>query len=276
VRPRNSDGSFLSPFDPASTSYKEFYEGSAVQYSTFVPHDVQGLINRTGGDAQYVAWLDSFFDGRYNAANEVDILAPYPYVHAGRPDRTNELVRQFLATRYNDTRDGLPGSNTSGDFSGSGNDDAGAISAWYVWGAMGLYPNAGQPYYYVGSPIFESVKLDLGGGKELTVEAPGTSETNKYVRSATLNGQRIDRAFVNHDEIKDGGTLVLEMGPEPSPSFGKDVRPPSVSGEPNGLSYHFDNQGVSADADASLASFDSGGMSYSREAMAGAGLVPGP
>jgi predicted alpha-1,2-mannosidase len=177
-----------------------------MQYSTYVPHDVQGLIQRLGGDAAFTAWLDVLFDHRlYTQGNEPDLLAPWMYIHAGRPDRTANRVRTILGTEYREGRDGLPG-----------NDDAGTMSSWYVWGAMGLYPNAGQPFYYIGSPVFTRVAIDLGGGRKFVVEAPGTSETNRYVQSAQLNGKKLDRAWLTHAEIAGGGKLVLVMGGKPS------------------------------------------------------------
>jgi putative alpha-1,2-mannosidase len=102
------------------------------------------------------------------------------------------------------------------------------MSSWYVWSAMGLYPNAGQPYYYIGSPLFTRASIDLGDGLSFTVEAPDASEDNKYVLSATLDGEALDRSWLRHEEIARGGQLVLEMGDSPS-GWGRDDSPPSVS-----------------------------------------------
>ncbi len=170
IRPRYSDGSCLESFDPTHNYPDDeygvfeapFYEGNGYQYSTYVPHDVQGLIERLGGDEDFVQWLDELFDeGIHTQNNEPDILAPYLYIHAGRPEKTAERVRDILQGEYSTGRAGLPG-----------NDDSGTMSSWYVWSAMGLYPNAGQPYYYIGSPLFTRATMDLGGGKRFTVEAP--------------------------------------------------------------------------------------------------------
>jgi predicted alpha-1,2-mannosidase len=221
IRPRYADGRFLEPFDPAHREQgfsAPFYEGSALEYTTFVPHDVQGLIDRLGGDGAATAWLDDLFSsGAYDPSNEPDLLAPYLYIHAGRPDRTDDTVRRLLASAYATGRSGLPG-----------NDDAGALSAWYVWGAIGLYPNAGQPYYYVGSPLFSRVRLGLGRGRSFVIEAPDTSDANRYVRSASLNGRPLERAFVTHAEVARGGLLRLEMGASPS-GWGARPRPFSLS-----------------------------------------------
>jgi predicted alpha-1,2-mannosidase len=214
IHPRYADGRWLENFDcgreyPDATSEwwdAPFYEGSSRQYSTFVPHDVAGLIERLGGKARFVAWLDAFFDeGAYNHGNEPDILAPWLYIHAGRPDRTAERVRAIMAKQYNSGRSGLPG-----------NDDAGTLSSWYVWAAMGLFPNAGQPFYYIGSPVFTRSTIHLEHGRSFVIEAPGTSAANLYVLSAELNGKTLDRAWLTHEEIARGGRLVLHMGPRPS------------------------------------------------------------
>lgn len=236
VRPRHADGRWMEPYSTTeiySLSRARFtwwgapyYEGSGYQYSTYVPHQPDELVRRVGGRAAFVEWLDVFFgakagraalakDGLYAQGNEPDILAPYLYLYAGRPDRTQAEVRRILATEYRAGRGGLPG-----------NDDAGTMSSWYVWNAIGLYPNAGQPLYYIGSPIFTRARIDLGGGRSFTIEAPAASAPNRYVQSATLNGRELDRAWLRHEEIAAGGTLVLRMGASPS-RWGANDLPPS-------------------------------------------------
>ncbi|HKZ79350.1 MAG TPA: GH92 family glycosyl hydrolase [Pyrinomonadaceae bacterium] len=236
ARPRYEDGRWLAPFEAAhfypdkDYSYWDapFYEGSGYIYGTYVPHDAQGLINKLGGDKGFVTWLDTFFTnaptrdpafhkGLYNHNNEPDFLAAFLYIHAGRPDRTQQRVRHILATEYTTGRGGLPG-----------NDDSGAMSSWYVWAAIGLYPNAGQPFYYICTPLFRRSTISLGGGRTFVIEAQDTSEKNLYVQSATLNGRPHDRAWLKHEEIARGGRLVLSMGPEPS-AWGRADRPPSMS-----------------------------------------------
>lgn len=227
IRPRYSDGRWLTPFSRTHRypdeqyNYWEapFYEGNGWRYATYVPHDVRKLINLLGGEDAFVEWLDAFFDeGIYSQGNEPDILAPYLYIHAGRPDRTAERVRHLLATEYGKGRDGLPG-----------NDDAGAMSSWYVWGAIGLYPNAGQPYYYIGSPLFERIQIRLDGGALFVIEAPEGSSANKYVQSAVLNDRPLKRAWLLHSEIAAGGRLVLRMGAQPS-TWGNDMARDHIPG----------------------------------------------
>lgn len=122
-----------------------------------------------------------------------------------------------MAKEYRTGRAGLPG-----------NDDAGTMSSWFVWNAVGLYPNAGQDFYYIGSPIFTSSKIDLGNGKTFIIEAKNASAENKFVQSATLNGKPLNRAWLEHSEIIAGGKLVLQMSDQPS-NWGNENRPPSMS-----------------------------------------------
>ena len=110
-----------------------------------------------------------------------------------------------MATLYGTGPDGIPG-----------NDDLGTMGAWYVFSAAGFYPSAGQPWYWIGSPLFARITFHLSGGNDLVVRAPGASAENLYIKSARLNGAALDRPFFDHDDIGAGGELVLEMGPEPS------------------------------------------------------------
>lgn len=225
IRPRYRDGTWLAHFDcdhvypDNRTAWWDapFYEGSSAQYSTYVPQDVAGLIAATGGQARFTAWLDRLFDGGgYNHSNEPDFLAPYLYIHAGRPDRTAERVRAILAKDYHPTPGGLPG-----------NDDAGAMSSWYVWSAIGLFPNAGQPFYYIASPLFTRTTIRLEGGRSFTINAPGTSAANLYVVAARLNGKPIDRAWLTHEEIAHGGVLDLDMAAKPAGWATRFTTPPN-------------------------------------------------
>src|SRR5206468_5374643 len=114
-------------------------------------------------------------------------------------------VRAIMAKDYSSGRAGLPG-----------NDDAGTLSSWYVWAAIGLFPNAGQPFYYIGSPVFSRSVIHLERGRSFVIEAPGTSAANLYVQSADLSGKPLDRAWLTHDEVVRGGRLTLHMGPSQS------------------------------------------------------------
>jgi predicted alpha-1,2-mannosidase len=226
IHPRYADGRWLENFDcgreyPDATSEwwdAPFYEGSSRQYSTYVPQDVAELIRRLGGRGRFVAWLDRFFsDGAYDQGNEPDILAPWMYIDGGRPDRTAKQVRAIMAKDYNSGRAGLPG-----------NDDAGTLSSWFVWAAIGIFPSAGQPFYYIGSPIFERTTIHLERKRDFVIVAKNTSASNLYVQSAELDGRPLSRAWLTHDEIANGGTLVLHMGAQASSWATGDEQPPKL------------------------------------------------
>lgn len=214
IRPRYSDGTYLENFEcdhlyPDSLLLwwdEPFYEGSSTQYSTYVPQDFYALIDLLGGREAAMRWFDRLFDrDLYTQGNEPDLLAAYTYIYMGRQDRTAERVRAILAHEYHAGRSGLPG-----------NDDAGTMSSWYVWSAMGLYPLAGQPIYFIGSPIFGRTIIHLSGGKSFAISAPNSSPTAKYVQSAELNGKPLHRAWLTHNEIVGGGQLTLHMGTTPA------------------------------------------------------------
>lgn len=211
MRGRMRDGSWVEPFDPASTDdSNDFCEASAWIYSWFVPHDVAGLVELFGGEEAFLARLDQFFDeGHFEPSNEPSFHVPFLYNFVGAPERTQEMVRGVLNDHFADTPDGLPG-----------NDDAGATSAWYVFAAMGLYPLApGDGIYQLSSPLFDRVEIrldpDFYAGDPLVIEAHDNSPDNVYVMSAELNGHLLDRWWVHHEEIVTGGTLSFQMGPVP-------------------------------------------------------------
>jgi putative alpha-1,2-mannosidase len=196
--------------------------------------------DRTGGNDDgfrgtysFVAWLDAFFgeskgeglrpEGLYTHNDEPDLLAPYLYTRAGRADKTQARARQLMGGEYRTGRAGLPG-----------NDDSGTMSSRYVWNAVGLYPNAGRDFYYVGSPLFTRARINLGAGRVFTIEARGASHENVYVQSAKLDGRTLARAWLTHSEVSRGGTLILNMGPR-SPPWGSASRPPSLSNPSPGL-----------------------------------------
>jgi predicted alpha-1,2-mannosidase len=221
IRSRHRDGTWLTPFtamDHCTWGGQTFYEGNSWTYSTFVPQDVAGMIEKSGGPETFVRRLDAFFDvpGRYDVGNEPGFLAPYLYIWAGRPDKTDARVRQIIAASYHAGPDGLPG-----------NDDSGAMSSWYAFGQMGIFPNAGQDVYLIGSPAYPRTTLHLAEGKDFVIEARNLSADNIYVTSATLNGRVLDRAWLRHPEIASGGRLVLTMANAPSHWAEHDL-PPST------------------------------------------------
>lgn len=219
---KDRQGKWLDGFDPQLSRRSwvgPFYEGTPWQYACYVNHDIQGLINRHGGKDKFLASLDRFFDGNYyNPGNEPDLLCPWLYTYVGRPDRNVDRVRTLLAKEYRPSRSGWPG-----------NDDAGTMSAWYVFGAMGFFPNAGQDVYLMSSPLFSRITLRLGNGKAFDITARNLSPANRYIQSATLNGKPWDKGWFRHQDIAQGAKLVLEMGPSPSGWGTKAEPPPSVS-----------------------------------------------
>ena len=219
---RDASGKWVEGFEPSKRMGSDghpFYEGSAWHYAAYVPHDMQGLINRHGGARPFEAFLDQLFDtNQYSADNEPDLLTPWLYTYVNRPAKNGDRVRKILATRYRAARNGLPG-----------NDDVGAMSSWYVFGAMGFYPNVGQDVYLLGSPLFPQIVMDLGSNKTFTIKANGVSEQNRYIQSATLNGKPWTKGWFQHGDIARGGTLVLEMGATPSDWGTMGPPPPSVS-----------------------------------------------
>lgn len=220
IRPRHRDGSWLSPFgatDSGTFYGNTFYEGDTWTYSLYVPQDVQGLIEKSGGKEHFVARLDAFFNGRFDVTNEPGFLAPYLYIWAGHPEKTAERVREVLTKNFHPGRAGLPG-----------NDDSGAMSSWYAFSAMGIFPNAGQDVYLIGSPIYRRTTITMGNGRTFTIEADNTSADNKYVVAANLNGKPLNQAWFRHTDISDGGKLVLTMSSQPG-GWPTGAPPPSAS-----------------------------------------------
>ena len=142
-------------------------------------------------------------------------------VYAGQPWKTQERIRQILDTLYHSDPDGL-----------AGNEDRGQMSAWYVMSALGLYavdPVSGA--YVLGTPLFESAKINVGGGRTLTIEAKRTSPAQKYVQSVALNGKTLDRLWVHHSDLVNAATLTFTMGDQPNQQLGTDQKfaPPSLT-----------------------------------------------
>ena len=189
-----------------------FYEASSWEYSLSIPHDVPGLIEKCGGAADFEKRLDIFFDkGFFNVNNEPSFLTPCLYHWLGKPWRSSDRIREIIAKNYNDGPVGLPG-----------NDDSGAMSSWLAFHMIGLYPNAGQDYYLIHTPLLESTTFHLEGGKEFKVVAKGLSDKNCYIQGVTLNGKDYPYSVLRHKDIMAGGELVLKMGKKPG-NWGKEL-----------------------------------------------------
>ncbi len=243
ARPRLADGRFAGPFDPmrygVSKQWHDYTEGNAWQYTWAAQHDVAGYVRQLGGREAFERRLDAAFTtpldlaaaglppdvtgliGQYAHGNEPSHHVAYLYAWAGVPWKTQERVRQILATMYDDTPEGLVG-----------NEDCGQMSAWYVMSALGLYPvDPAGGLYVIGSPLFSKVTLDLGDGRRLVVRAENASAENAYVQSATLGGRPLRRAWVRHEELIAAGEIAFVMGPQPNREWGASEadRPPSMS-----------------------------------------------
>jgi len=202
-----------------------FYEASSWEYSLSIPHDVAMLIQKSGGKEAFLKRLNTFFDRSfYNVGNEPSFLSPNLYHWIGRPDLSSDRIHQIIDKYYNSTHSGIPG-----------NDDSGAMSSWLAFHMMGLYPNAGQSYYLINTPYFKQTVIHQENGNDFTVVAKNLSEKNKYIVSATLNGKPYSKSWIEHQDIVDGGSLVLEMGESPSITWGTAILPPSKSDNANDL-----------------------------------------
>ena len=221
MRAKGVNGEFRRDFDPNAYHPEDYCEANAWQYSFFVPQDVTGLIDMMGGAAPFEAQLDAMFEaeqtvgefpewisgyiGQYVHGNEPSHHVPYLYQYVGKGYKTQKYVRQVMDKLYHTAPDGL-----------SGNEDAGQMSAWYLFSALGFYPvNPVSGEYVLGSPEVSSAKIHLENGKTFSVQALNQSKENVYVQSASLNGQPLQQFFIRHSDILAGGSLVFEMGALP-------------------------------------------------------------
>lgn len=205
IAPRGLDGRFIdTDLKKYPGSWKNyFYEGSSWTYSWFVPHEFPRLVELNGGPEAFARKLDyGFSNNLIDYGNEPAFLAVQGFHYAGRPDRSSYWVRKLMRERF--TEKGVPG-----------NDDSGAMSAWYIFSAMGLFPNAGQDIYYLTGPLFRKVVLHLGNGHVLTVEAPDASDKNIYVRAVSINGKKITGSIIHYSDIEKGGVIKFDMNEMP-------------------------------------------------------------
>lgn len=243
--PKDKDGRFLPNFDyrfGGGLAAREAYdENNGWTYRWDVQHNLADLARMMGGREQMVANLDQTFAegmgrgkrefynqlpdqtgniGQFTMANEPSLHIPYIYNYAGAPWKTQKRIRQCLGTWFRNDVMGVPG-----------DEDGGGLTSFVVFSSMGFYPvTPGFPIYNIGSPLFTDVQVSLPGGKTFRIVAKDCSDTNKYIQSAKLNGKPLDKPWFTHDDIKKGGTLVLEMGSRPNKSWGSaaDCAPPSA------------------------------------------------
>ena len=248
---RRADGTF--PPGPAFQRSSQpdvgqvgFEEGNAIQYTWSVPQNLAGLFAALGGDNAVVGKLNTFFT-RLNssrkqpydwAGNEPSLFAPWEYDYAGAPWRTQGVVRRIETQLYAATPDGEPG-----------NDDLGAMASWYVWAALGLYPEVpGRGELVLGSPLFPHETVTLGDGRSIVLDAPAAGDADPYVRSVEVQGLTpgstpcatggapapvaYDCPWLPASATVTGATLELSVGPSPDPAWGSAAAdaPPSFGG----------------------------------------------
>ncbi|HSE18378.1 MAG TPA: GH92 family glycosyl hydrolase [Pyrinomonadaceae bacterium] len=225
MRPRNN-GNWVEPFDPREVTFA-FTEANSWQYTFFAPQDISGLIELMGGRMQFARKLDELFTtdskttgreqvditgliGQYAHGNEPSHHMAYLYNYVGQPWKTQARVRQIMDQFYKPKPDGL-----------IGNEDCGQMSAWYVLSAAGFYPvTPGSNVYAIGAPLFPEVRFNRETGNAFVVRAVNGSERNIYVQSAVLNGKVYNKSFLLHEDLKDGGELIVMMGPRPNERWG--------------------------------------------------------
>jgi len=199
-----------------------FEEGDAWDYTWFVPHNIQDLINLMGGRRAFTEQLKRIFSqGHYLHDNEPPLHCAYLFNYAGEAWRTQKWVRHILDSKYSTEPGGFPG-----------NDDLGSLSSWYVFSAMGFFPVCpGRPIYAIASPIFSKVTIHLENGKNLQISAAKVSGENIYIQSASLNGKPLGKAWLEHSELAAGGSLEFLMGAQPNKTWAnsKDVVLPSLT-----------------------------------------------
>lgn len=223
IEPRLESGEYRKPFDPAKAGADSgFTEGNAWQYSWYQPQDEQGLIDLLGGKEKLVAKLDAMFDqkvdpafyanvedisgmiGQYIHGNEPSHHLAYLYMYAGAPLKTQARLKQIMETQYKPTADGLVG-----------NDDLGQMSAWLVFTSLGFYPVApGANQYVLGRPFVARARVHLPNGKLLTIESANLDKDHGFVKDVQLNGGSLDRTYVTHEELMQGGVLKFIFSTE--------------------------------------------------------------
>ncbi|MDD2245744.1 MAG: GH92 family glycosyl hydrolase [Proteiniphilum sp.] len=227
MRPKDSNGDWLSPFDPYELAHADsnvgghYTEGNALQYTWHVLQDIPGLIDLMGGKEAAGKVLDYLFNttqettgklsdvtgliGQYAHGNEPSHHVTYIYSYLDRPEETQRLVRQITNDFYRNKPDGL-----------IGNDDCGQMSAWYMFSAMGFYPvNPVSGELVFGAPQIPKASLNVGNGKYFTMEAKNLSAENMYVERIELNGQPYDKKFITYKDIMNGSKLVFYMTDNP-------------------------------------------------------------
>jgi putative alpha-1,2-mannosidase len=228
----NKDFKDLTKPDVDRVSARGMYQGTVWQYRWLVPFDVKGLITLTGSEEAYIKQLDAFFDNDYyNHANEPDIQAPFMYNASSQPWKSQFLAQKYAADTvvqyyFNDNSRGIDPfvdviyQNKPDTYVRTMDDDAGAMSGWYVFAASGIFPSCmGWPVYYLSVPLFEDVKLNWQNSP-FTIKVANYAQNRRYIQSAMLNGKPLTRNWLIHREIMQGGTLVITASDLPNKLWG--------------------------------------------------------
>jgi predicted alpha-1,2-mannosidase len=234
--PKDNNGNWINidpKFDGGMGGRDYYDENNGWTYLWQVQEDIPGLINLMGGKPMFENKLDQLFReplgrskhefwakfpdatglvGEYSMGNEPSFHIPYLYNFTDSPWKTQKRIRFLLDVWYKDNIFGIPG-----------DEDGGGMSAFVVFSSMGFYPiTPGLPVYTIGSPVFSKVTINLESGKKFTMIANNCSVINKYIQSAKLDGQLLNKPWFTHSQLVNGGTLELEMGPKPNKSWGLD------------------------------------------------------
>lgn len=237
--PKYKDGSWKKNFSILQTYGEGFIEGNSVNYSFHVPHDVIGMMRCFGGEKQFVKRLDDLFAmdldkkyyehnedieeecllGGYVHGNEPSHHVPYLYAWTTQPWKSQYWLREIMNRMYRNNIDGL-----------HGNDDCGQMSAWYIFTAMGFYPVCpGTNQYIFGAPYLPYCKVELPNGKTFEIKAPEVSDRNRYVKNVKLNGKIVEKRYITHEEIMNGGVLEYTMSSKPNKNSKQRQLPYSLS-----------------------------------------------
>lgn len=245
--PKDKEGKFIYPLDyryDGGLGARDYYdENNGYVYRWDVQHNIGDLVKLVGGNEAFSAALDSMFNtpmgmskwqfysflpdhtgnvGMFSMANEPSMHVPYLYNYAGRPWLTQKRVRQLLNQWFRNDLMGVPG-----------DEDGGGLASFVVFSQLGFYPvTPGMPCYNIGSPVFSHIKIKLSNGSVFEIKANNASTENKYIQSAKLNGKELNQPWFNHDDMANGGLLVLEMGPKANKSWGTATPPPSAEAMP--------------------------------------------
>ncbi|WMJ24017.1 GH92 family glycosyl hydrolase [Paludicola sp. MB14-C6] len=231
VHPKMENGEFTKEYNPklcgGQGGRKYFAENNAYIYNFNVQHDINGMVEMYGGKDKFIKKLDNLFIeqyevpkyyflkqfpdatgliGQYCHGNEPSFHIPYLYNYVGQAYKTQKKIHDIVKLWYTDHPLGV-----------CGDEDGGAMCSWFVFSAMGFYPVCpGSNEYAIGSPIFDTITINLDNGKTFTVKADGASQKCKYIQAATLNGKSLEKPFLMHEDIVNGGELVLTMGEKPN------------------------------------------------------------